>query len=314
MKSSNEEISSDEDDLGENNKEAENAMSDDEYETTQEKKIRLAKTYLKQIEEEEKRRLEENADDDTTLNSGDIVSKRLKEDYLKQTGKYKTFVADKYTGADLENISVLKCRDHKRSVTCLCVSSNDTYVYSGSKDGGIVKWSLQEKMRLSSVPHVKQNHEKVKGHSRIILGIALSSDDQFLAVADESKDVQIWNPEDLQHVNTLKGHLNAVTGVTFKRNSHVLYSCSKDRSVRVWSLDEMAFVETLFGHQNAIMSIDALAKERALTAGGMDKTIRVWKITEESQLIFNGSGNIDTVCFINDDHFMSGGDDGFVLL
>lgn len=97
----------------------------------------------------------------------------------------------------------------------------------------------------------------------------------------------------------------------FKKETHTLYSCSKDKLVRVWSLDEMAYVETLFGHQDSITSIDALMRERTVTSGGRDATLRLWKIAEESQLVFNGhNGSIDNVRFINEDNFVSGGDDG----
>lgn len=66
-----------------------------------------------------------------------------------------------------------------------------------------------------------------------------------------------------------------------------------------------------FGHQNQITSIDALYKERALTSGGVDGTLRIWKIVEESQLVYNGhSGSIDCVRFINEEIFVSCGDDG----
>lgn len=299
----NEEVSSDEDLL--ENGDGEHYSEEEEYETAQEKKVRLAKEYLKAIEKEEERRFE----------GDDVVAKRLKEDYLKQTGRLRTTVADKYSGVDLERVKVFKCKDHNSSVTCLCLSSDGKFAFSGSKDAGIVKWSLEENKRVGSIRRCLENGVAVKGHKKTILSIVISWDDKFLVVSDESKDIQIWNPKDLTHVNTLKGHQNAVTGVAFKNNSHILYSCSKDRSVRVWSLDEMAFVETLFGHQNAVMSIDALSRERAITAGGMDNTIRLWKIPEESQLIFNGhTGSIDTVCFINEEHFISGGDDGQICV
>lgn len=313
QKDTNEEISSDED-LLENVDINDEDYSDEEHETAQEKKVRLAKEYLKHIEKEEKRRLEETAEGDGLLN-GDVISKRLKEDYLKQTGRLRTVVADIYSGVDVEGCCVLKCRDYRESVTCLCVTSDSKFVFSGTKNAAIVKWSLEEKKKVGCVPYSKINEAEFKGHSKGILGIALSSDDKFLVVSDESNDIQIWNPRDLRHIKTLKGHQNSVTGVAFRRNSHILYSCSKDRSVRVWSLDEMAFVETLFGHQNAVMAIDALTRERAITAGGMDNTIRLWKIPEESQLIFNGhTGSIDTVSFINDEHFISGGDDGQICI
>lgn len=116
----------------------------------------------------------------------------------------------------------------------------------------------------------------------------------------------------MTHIYTLKSHRNYVTGLVFRKHSHQLYSCSKDKSAKVWTLDEMAFLETLFGHQDCVMAIDALFREKAVTAGGSDSTIRIWKVAEESQLIFNGTGNLDCVKLINEEHFISGGDAGYV--
>lgn len=66
-----------------------------------------------------------------------------------------------------------------------------------------------------------------------------------------------------------------------------------------------------YGHQSAITCIDALARERAITSGGSDRSIRIWKIVEESQLVYNGhSGSIDIVKLINEENFISAGDDG----
>lgn len=56
-----------------------------------------------------------------------------------------------------------------------------------------------------------------------------------------------------------------------------------------------------------------MARERAVTAGGRDTSLRVWKIVEESQLVFNGHrGSIDCVRLLDEQHFLSGGDDGYV--
>ncbi|KAK5639639.1 hypothetical protein RI129_012131 [Pyrocoelia pectoralis] len=282
--------------------------SDDENETAQEKKLRLAKIFLEEIEKEEAARLNE----DEELH-GDAISKRLKLDYLKQAGKLKLSVANEYVGADINNIQILKAKEHKNAVTCLCVSSDNKFVFSGSKDSSIVKWSLVENRKVKSIPFQKKlnKNSEVVGHSKQILCIAISFDDKFLAVGDATSVIQIWNPEDLKHIGSLKGHRDSVTGLTFRGNTHSLYSCSNDRSVKVWSLDEMSYVETLYGHQDKITSIDCLIKERAITAGGRDASIRLWKILEESQLIYNGhSGSIDVVRLINEEHFASGGDDG----
>jgi ribosomal RNA-processing protein 9 len=54
-----------------------------------------------------------------------------------------------------------------------------------------------------------------------------------------------------------------------------------------------------------------LYKERAISSGGADGTLRIWKIVEESQLVYNGhSGSIDCVKLVNEEVFLSCGDDG----
>ncbi|GLV43259.1 U3 small nuclear riboprotein factor 55K [Carabus blaptoides fortunei] len=281
--------------------------SEEEEETAQEKRLRLAKIYLQEIEKEEKERLEQNE-------GTDIVSHRLKEDYLKQTGKFRSEVADQYVKVELESIEVLRCKEHKKVVTCLCISSDNLYIFTGSKDGSIVQWSIGERKKIGSIPFKRKNlvsvSSTIDGHSFPITCIAISDDSKFLAAGDESNDIQIWNPTNLTHIHTLKSHRNCVTGLVFRKDSHQLYSCSKDKSVKVWTLDEMAFLETLFGHQDCIMAIDALSRERTVTAGGSDNSLRIWKVAEESQLIFNGTGNLDCVKLINEEHFISAGDAG----
>lgn len=309
-----EEISSDSDeDLAAalNGHAAENDVSEEELETAQEKKLRLAKVYLEEIAREERQRLESKEE----LNQHeDVIANRLKEDYLKQVGKLKSAVAHKYIGADSNNVKILKCKEHKNCITAICISSECKYLFSGSKCGSVVKWSFNDFKKVNSIPFSKQHIvsavNEIKGHGRRIMSIAVSSDCKFLAVGDESKDIQIWDAETLKHISTLSNHRNAVTGLAFRRDTHTLYSCSKDRSVKVWSLDEMAYVETMYGHQDGITAIDALSRERAVTSGGRDSTLRVWKIAEESQLIYNGNGSIDCVRLINEENFISGGDDG----
>ncbi|KAF5302273.1 hypothetical protein FQA39_LY10312 [Lamprigera yunnana] len=294
-------------------------LNDDTYdypqegvnETAQEKKLRLAKIYLEEIVKEESARLEQKEE---YLN-GEVISERLKLDYLKQVGKLKVLVADEYIGADVDNIKVLNTKEHKKTITCLCLSSNNEYMYTGSKDGSIVKWSLLEYKKVGCIPFQKNNQEKFKGHTKQILCMTLSSDDKYMIVGDATAIIQVWNPFNLEHIGSLKGHRDLVTGLICRRDTHTLYSCSNDRSIKVWALDEMSYVETLYGHQDKITSIDVLSKERPITSGGRDASIRIWKIVEESQLIYNcHSGCIDVVRLVNEGHFISGGDDGNICV
>ncbi|XP_060525826.1 U3 small nucleolar RNA-interacting protein 2 [Cylas formicarius] len=304
----NEEVTSSEDE--EVTKDDENdaiSSSEDENETAQEKKLRLAKLYLQEIEKEEKARLEQEEIEP------DVISKRLRQDYLKESGKLRLSVADKYKGVDYSGVKILRCRQQRNSLTCFCLSSDDKYVFVGSKDGIVVKYSLRDGAKVGLIPFTRRNEGEVVGHSSEILSLAISTDSKFLTVGDKSGNIQIWDPATFKHVKTLMGHKSWVTGLAFKKETHTLYSCSKDKTVKVWNLDEMSYVESLFGHQDMVASIDTLYRDRVVTSGGHD--LRVWKITEETQLIYNGhTGNIDNVRLINEENFITGGDDGQICV
>ncbi|KAL1490548.1 hypothetical protein ABEB36_013224 [Hypothenemus hampei] len=306
--SKNEEITSSEDEeLPSTDKNNVFSDSEDENETAQEKEVRLAKVFLEEIEREEKARLEKDELDQT------VISKRLKEDHLRKTGKLRLTIAEQYKNIEISSISTLKCKQQRNAITSICISSDNKIIFTGSKDGNVIKYCLTTFKKLAVIPFIRNHTEDISGHTSEILSLALSTDNKYLAVGEKTGKVYIWDPNTLKHIKILTGHKNSILGLSFKKDSHTLYSCSQDKCVKVWNLDEMAYVETLFGHQTSVTSIDTLYKDRVVTSGGHD--LRVWKIPEETQLIYNGhSGNIDNVRLINDGHFITGGDDGQICI
>lgn len=281
--------------------------SSDEEETVQEKRLRLAKLYLEEIEKEEKQRAEAKEVD------REAIAHRLREDVLEQAGKLQKQVANNYVEISSSDIRILK--GHRLSPTCLVLSPDDKYIYSAAKDCSIIKWCFSTGKRIKIIAGLRKNDIKKLGHSGKVMCLAISSDNKFLASGCDNKIINIWDPESLELYHSFKGHRDTVSGLVFRKGTHTLYSASHDRSVKVWNLDEMAYVETLFGHQDCISAIDALGRERAITSGGRDNTIRIWKIVEESQLIFNGhAGSIDSVRLINEENFISCSDDGSIAV
>ncbi|KAK7865297.1 hypothetical protein R5R35_012590 [Gryllus longicercus] len=279
--------------------------SDENYETAQEKKLRLAKLYLEEIERKE-RKLRENGE----VGKDDITN-YLKEDLREKTHRNRKTVADTYSGYDDSGILRLSCKEQYLPITCLVVSFDNKYVYSGSKGSAIVKWSLEEGKKQKVV-----KHKDLKGNKKslgIVLCLAISSDNKFLVSGSSNCEINVWNPETLAHIHTFSGHKGEVTGVAFQRNQHTLFSVSTDRCVKVWNLTEMVYVESLYGHQKKITAVDAFLSERALTSGE-DNSVHLWKIVEESQLIYNANGGVDGVKFVNESFFLSCGSDGALCL
>lgn len=235
------------------------------------------------------------------------IGKRIDKDYLDSIGKLKRKVADSIQGFNSDDICIVKHKSQKLPITCSAPSSDDKFLFTGSKSSTIVKWNLVRDIKAIGVIDL----QKIAGKRTHPTCLALSTDFKFLAVSDESKNIYIFSPDTLAHLQTFTGHRDGVTGIVFRKDTHTLYSSSKDRSIKIWSLDDMAYVETLFGHTFPVTSIDVLMRERVITAGGSDRSIRIWKIAEESQLLYRGhNGNIEHVKYVSDDNFISVADDG----
>ncbi|KAK3744001.1 hypothetical protein QZH41_010810, partial [Actinostola sp. cb2023] len=275
----------------------------EESETAQEKKIRLTKQYLAQLKEEEQQKSESQDIDH------DAISHRLQQDLLEQSGKFQRQIAHQFSAPQPSAVRAL--RGHQLSVTCLCVSPDDKYVFTGSKDCFVIKWNIQSGKKEGKIATAKDTKES-KG---CILALSISSDGKFLASGGKDKVIRIWDPETLKSIHAFTGHRNTVTGLAFRKETHQLFSASLDKTVKIWNLDEMAYVETLYGHEDGITGIDSLSRDRAATTGGRDRTLRVWKVVEETQLVFNGhGGSIDCIQLINEDHMITGADDGSVCM
>uniref|UniRef100_A0A671T6F4 U3 small nucleolar RNA-interacting protein 2 n=1 Tax=Sinocyclocheilus anshuiensis TaxID=1608454 RepID=A0A671T6F4_9TELE len=294
-----EEISSDsENESADPNRKQQENEDDEIEETPQEKKLRLAKLYLEQLREEEDKKAEQESFE------ADLIAGRLQDDV----------VGPPQLAPDPAEIRLL--RGHKLPVTCLVITPDEKYIFSASKDCSIIKWEVESGKKAQKIAGGRKGTEaRHVGHTAHVLCMAISSDGKYLASGDMNKLIMIWDPMTCKHLYKFKGHRDAVSGLAFRRGTHTLYSASHDRSIKVWSVDENAYVETLFGHQDMITGLDCLSRERCVTAGGRDRTVRVWKIAEESQLVFHGhEGSIDCIQLINEEHMVTGGDDGSISI
>jgi ribosomal RNA-processing protein 9 len=109
----------------------------------------------------------------------------------------------------------------------------------------------------------------------------------------------------------------------------------------LWSLNDLAYIETLFGHQDAIPAVASFTSERCISVGARDRSARLWKIVDETQLVFQTSGDssavlkekirsstagehtttqsfpegsTDCVAVIDEQHFVTGSDNGDIIL
>ncbi|KAI8972418.1 WD40 repeat-like protein [Trametes punicea] len=272
---------------------------EDEDETPAEKRLRLAKLYLESVKQGLS--LAEGEFDAAEIDR-ELISARLKQDVIEQSGKVHLFVADTF---DLSHTPSLRSRrGHRFSVTAAVASHDARWLYSSGKDGSIIKWDMHTGRQVHMFHKCRADKGKgkfrefgdFKGHTDEIWALAISPDGKYLASGGKDRRVGVWDVENNEWVKGFGGHRDSISALAFRKappslqTPTQLYSGSYDRTIKLFDLSTMGYVETLFGHQDPVLSIDALRAETAVSAGGRDKTVRFWKVPEETQLVFRGGG------------------------
>ncbi|CAL5412569.1 unnamed protein product [Camellia sinensis] len=316
-----------EEEFNESGGEGKSAAEEEEEETAAEKRKRVADAYLEKIRAIAKR---EQEDEDEERGSGDegeregerdtLVAQILQQEQLEESGRIRKLIASrvqKRETADGYRVLV----KHRQSVTAVALSEDDLKGFSSSKDGTIVHWDVDsgkaEKYLWPSEKVLRSHGAKdPKGRatkqSKHVLALAVSSDGRYLASGGLDRHVHLWDTRTREHVQAFPGHQGPVSCLTFRQGTSELFSGSFDRTVKIWNAEDRAYISTLFGHQSEVLTIDCLRKERVLTAG-RDRAMHLFKVPEESRLVFRAPAtSLECCCFINNDEFLSGSDDGSI--
>jgi ribosomal RNA-processing protein 9 len=320
--------------------ESEGSSDEDEKETLDAKRVRLAQEYLKKLEATEDSSSEEEDNDDMDT-GGDRISMRLQRERLKREGILERDVSD-IVSRSIPSISDISqdaaqsaakewissgranyFRGHDLSVTCVALQASGEKAISGSKDNSVILWDVERKMKLLDLSEQWKKGEQKNGRSSgEALSVACSDDGRYAVVGRRDSTVAVYDirlsvKNAAKHlITTFSGHKGPVTCVKFRTQSNQLFSGSEDRCIRHYSLDEMTYMETLYGHQAGVTSIDCHRKERPISVG-RDRTARAWKLSEDTHLIFRGGSKIssaDCISVIRDDWFVTGHDDGNLSL
>ncbi|KIK60314.1 hypothetical protein GYMLUDRAFT_167584 [Collybiopsis luxurians FD-317 M1] len=155
---------------------------------------------------------------------------------------------------------------HTSTITSLAVTTDGTYLASGSMDKCAGVWDARICRWITGFTH-KDSVSSLSFRTNTNSASA-SSSAHTLYTASFDRTVKLW---------------------TLPADSPV-------------SSQNMGYIETLFGHQDRILALDSgkllshprhslsTPAETLLTVGARDKTARFWKIPEETQLVFRGGG------------------------
>jgi len=124
----------------------------------------------------------------------------------------------------------------------------------------------------------------LKGHSGLVKGLAVSSDNKFLASSGDDGKVLLWNLTDNTPKPTeiISGQ-NEFNAVAFSNDNTMLAGCS-EMMLYVWKMNDLKQKPLkLSGHTNKITSL--VFGNNILISGGLDKNIIIDNLKDNSQRI-----------------------------
>ena len=264
--------------------------SEDEKETVDAKKIRLAREYLSKMEAAESdssdvsSSSEEDDDDEESLDDEGRISKRLERHRLKQLGMYERLVASKVqesveswwsesasveadfqaqAKAWIDKGHVKLCRGHDLTTTCVALHApSGSVAYSASKDNSVVMWDIEnEKKMYTIIPKWNPNNCDYTRNSGEVLAMAASDDGRYLATGGRDATVKIYDVRQKNKTN------KAVQSISGSEND------SGDVGIR-------GIVTTFEGHKGPVAALAFRSQSLQLFSGSHDRCIRHHNLEE----------------------------------
>jgi len=117
-------------------------------------------------------------------------------------------------------------RGHPRGVTCLAISPDGKWLFSGEADRTILMWDLEKKMPILTLPAHRPR------------SLALSPDSKRLYCGGlDFGEITVWDLQSGKEILRLLGHAEAVISLAVSGDGKWLFSGSNDRTIKVWDLD-----------------------------------------------------------------------------
>lgn len=242
----------------------------------------------------------------------------------------------------------LALKGHTRRPYSLVYSQNGDILASGSYNGKIILWDMNNGNILNQLNGHRQNVSSLalKPNGNILISggwdssinfwnfntgehlqkidikgkvrdIAISPDGNILATATDEKTVRLWDTNTRKPKGILEGHKESAECVAFSPNGDLIATGSNDNTIKIWDLKSQELINSLSEPTNKNTDCVAFSPNGNLIASSSLKVIRIWDVmTGKIQKSLTGHTTwVRSVQFSPDGRLLaSSSSDGTVLL
>jgi len=165
---------------------------------------------------------------------------------------------------------------HQNEVTAVAVLPDGARVVSGSGDGTLRLWDLDDGIELANW----------NAHSDWITTLAVVPSPEGPRIASGSSDgtLSLWDVETSRTLARWEAHRGWIRAVAATPSGDRLVSASHDRTLKVWEAASGRELATWHGHSKGVTGVLVTADGRRVVSGSDDLTLKLWDLESGREL------------------------------